>query len=69
MFKKLLVEPLLKPLSKKTPAWMAPVWGVLFFIVDRKVDASEAINAAQAAGDAAVKNNPAEGVVPTATDL
>jgi hypothetical protein len=66
MFKKLIVEPILKPLSKKTPAWMAPAWGLVFWLFDKKVNELEA---AQKAGDAAVAANPATGVTPPATDL
>lgn len=66
MFKKLIVEPILKPLSKKTPAWMQPIWSILFFLFDKKVNDLEA---AQKAGDAAVAAQPATGVVPPATDI
>lgn len=66
LLKKLIVEPILKPLSKKTPAWMAPVWSIVFFLFQKKIDAAEA---ARKAGDEAVKDNPPTGVTPPATDL
>lgn len=66
LLKKLVVEPILKPLSTKTPAWMAPAWGLIFWIFDKRIAAAEA---AQKAGDAAVVANPPTGVTPPATDL
>lgn len=62
LLKKLIVEPILKPLSTKTPAWMAPLWGLLFFAFDRKVSEADALAGAKAAGDAAVLASPAGGV-------
>lgn len=69
LFKKLLVEPILKPLSKKTPMWMAPVWSIVFFLFDKKISEAEALKQATDAGAAAVAAKPATGVVPPATDL
>jgi len=68
LLKKLIVEPVLKPLSKKTPAWMAPLWGILFFAFDRKVSEADALASAKTAGDNAVAEKPAEGL-PTGTGL
>lgn len=69
LFKKLLVEPILKPLSKKTPAWMAPAWGMVFWLFEKKISEAEALKAATDAGVAAVEAKPATGVTPPATDL
>lgn len=66
LVKKLLVEPILKPLSTKTPAWMTPIWSMVFWIFSKKVEAQEA---AKEAGDTAVKENPPTGVTPPATDI
>lgn len=66
LIKKLIVEPILRPLSKKTPAWMAPVWSMIFWAFDRKVEA--AANATKA-GDVAVAAKPSTGIVPPATDI
>jgi hypothetical protein len=72
LLKKLIVEPFLKPLSMKTPAWMAPLWGLLFFAFDRKVSEKDAIDGAKLAGATAVLASPAtgaDGVVGPAKDL
>lgn len=71
LLKKLIVEPLLKPLSMKTPAWMMPMWGLLFFVFDKKVSEADALAGAKAAGDTAVLANPATGtgVLPEAKDI
>lgn len=57
LVKKLIVEPFLKPLSKKTPAWMAPIWAIVFWAFDKKTPVEEA----EAAGKAAVEAKPAPG--------
>lgn len=68
VLKKLVVEPLLKPLAAKAPAWMQPVFSLVFWIFD-KPDPTET---ATAAGNAAVAANPpagAESVVGKPTEL
>lgn len=58
LIKKLVVEPFLKPLSKKAPAWAQPIFAVVFWIFDKKSPVAEA----EAAGEAAVKADPGKGV-------
>lgn len=72
LLKKLIVEPLLKPLSTKTPAWMMPLWAMVFWIFDRKVSEADALKGATVAGNTAVLANPAtggEGIVGPAKDI
>lgn len=57
--KNLLVDPILKPLAAKAPAWAQPLFAVLFFFFDKP----DAAAAATKAGDAAVAAKPAAGVV------
>jgi hypothetical protein len=64
--KKLIVEPLLRPLSKKAPAWMQPVFSMVMWLFDKKVAEQEA---AKKAGDEAVAANPPTGIVPPPVDL
>lgn len=58
LIKKLIVEPLLKPLAAKAPKWMQPVFALVFWFFDRKTP----VEKAEAAGEAAVKAAPAPGV-------
>lgn len=62
VLKNLVIEPILKPLASKAPAWAQPIFTLVFWIFDKpdSVLATEA-NAA-AAGEAAVKANPSPGV-------
>lgn len=62
VLKNLVIEPVLKPLASKAPAWAQPIFTLVFWIFDKpdSVLATEA-NAA-AAGEAAVKANPSPGV-------
>jgi hypothetical protein len=67
--KNLLVEPLLKPLSDRAPAWMQPVFTLIFWVFDHGVSPTEE---ATASGTAAVAAKPAAGaasVVGTPTDV
>lgn len=56
LIKKLIVEPLLKPLADKYP-WMKPVLTIVFWFFDKP----DAIKVAEAAGAAAVAAAPAPG--------
>lgn len=58
LVKKLVIEPFLKPWSKKLPAWTAPIFAVVFWFFDKK----SPVETAEAAGDEAVAKKPAEGV-------
>lgn len=65
MIKNLIVEPFIKPLAARAPAWTQPIFTLIFFIfdhaaVDREVRAE--IVEAEKAGEAAVKTNPGMGV-------
>jgi len=58
LIKKLVVEPLLRPLAKKAPAWMQPLFYVLFWAFDRPT----AVEQAEADGASAVAAHPGEGL-------
>jgi hypothetical protein len=58
LIKKLIVEPLLKPLAKKAPAWSQPIFALVFYIFDKPTPVEEAV----AAGDKAVEEKPATGM-------
>lgn len=58
MIKNLIVEPLLKPLAAKAPAWMQPIFAMVFWIFDKP----SAIVTATKAGDTAVAAHPSIGV-------
>lgn len=62
VLKNLLIEPVLKPLAAKAPAWAQPIFAIVFWIFDKpdSVIATEA-NAA-AAGAAAAQAAPSQGV-------
>lgn len=71
LIKKLLVEPILKPLAANGPLWLKPILAVVLWIFDKK-DSGTIEAEAKAAGDAAVAANPApgaDGVVGEAKDL
>lgn len=57
VLKKLVVEPLLKPLAARYP-WLMPVLAVVMWVFDRPT----AIQHAEAEGDAAVAGSPGPGV-------
>lgn len=58
LLKKLIVEPLLKPLAAKAPAWAKPIFALVFWFFDQKSPTEKA----EAAGETAVKAAPGEGV-------
>jgi hypothetical protein len=57
VLKKLIVEPLLKPLAAKAPAWAQPIFSLIFWIFDKPDPIADAAKA----GDAAVTANPGAG--------
>lgn len=68
LIKRLLVDPILRPLAAKAPAWSQPIFQLIFFIFDRP----SPIATAEAAGDAAVKETPptgTEGVAGKPTEI
>ncbi len=58
VIKNLLIEPLLKPLEAKAPAWAKPIFALVLWIFDKP----DATVQAEAAGAAAVKANPPTGI-------
>lgn len=57
LVKRLIIDPILRPLAAKAPAWTQPLFSLIFFIFDRP----SPVAVAEAAGDEAVKNNPPTG--------
>lgn len=62
LLKNLLVDPILKPLSKRAPAWMQPLFALVFALFDHGDSGAAALAKAKAAGDAAVAAKPGEGI-------
>ncbi len=62
MFKNLIIEPLLKPLAAKAPAWMQPLFQLVFWVFDKP----SAVATAEAAGKAAVAAAPGAGIAAVA---
>lgn len=58
LIKRLIVDPILRPLSLKAPSWMLPAFMIIFWIFDRPT----AIQSAESAGDAAVAASPPTGI-------
>lgn len=58
--KRLFIEPVLRPLAAKAPAWAQPLFSLVFWVFDKKFQA-DPVKEAEAAGDAAVVANPSEG--------
>lgn len=58
LIKKLIVEPILRPLSKKAPAWAQPIFAMIFYVFSKPTPVEEA----EAAGDKAVEEKPATGM-------
>lgn len=56
--KKLLINPILKPLAAKAPAWAQPIFALLLYLFESR---AEAAARATAAGQAAVDKSPAKG--------
>lgn len=72
LIKKLIVEPLLRPLMSKLPAWARPILAMVMWVFDKPTTSAQAIKAAEVAGDVAVITNPAtgaDGVTGEAKDL
>lgn len=61
---KKLVIPLLKPIAAKAPAWMQPVFSILFWAFDKP----DATTTATDAGNAAVAASPAQGTTAVTGD-
>lgn len=57
MVRRLLIEPILKPLAAKAPAWAKPIFKVMFWLFDKPSPTEKA----EVAGAEAVKANPAKG--------
>lgn len=57
LLKKLLIDPVLRPLAEKAPAWLKPVLAVVLWAFDKPDPIAEA----EKAGADAVKNNPGPG--------
>lgn len=62
LIKKLIIEPLIKPLRAKLPPWAQPIFSVVLWIFDKPDAAAQVEASASAAGDAAVAANPGTGV-------
>jgi hypothetical protein len=58
LIKKLIIEPILRPLSKKAPAYLQPIFALIFYIFDKPTP----IEAAEAEGQKAVEEKPATGM-------
>jgi hypothetical protein len=58
LVKRLLIDPVLRPLAKRAPVWAQPLFAVVFYIFDRKTSVQEA----EEAGQKAVEEKPAEGM-------
>ena len=72
LIKKLIIEPILKPLAEKGPLWLKPILMVVLWVFDKRDNAATANATAAAAGDAAVAATPStgtDGVVGEAKDL
>lgn len=61
MLKNLLVDPILKPLAAKAPAWMQPLFSVLFFAFDHGTSSEATIAKAVVVGEKAVVASPGAG--------
>lgn len=61
MVKNLIVEPVLKPLAAKAPAWAQPIFALVFAIFDHPPAKDQAESKSTAAGQAAVVAKPATG--------
>lgn len=69
--KRLVIEPLLRPLAAKAPPWLQPLFSLVLWVFDKKFQ-SDPVKEAEAAGSAAVAANPspgASGVAGQPTDL
>lgn len=57
LIKKVIIEPFLRPLAARAPAWAQPIFALVFWIFDKP----SPVEVAEAAGDAAVEAKPAPG--------
>lgn len=65
VIKTLLVDPYLRPLQAKLPAWAQMPLSLIFFVFDKKATSTsgaEQTKSAEAAGQAAVEAKPGQGV-------
>jgi hypothetical protein len=60
VLKNLLIDPVLRPLAAKTPAWAQPFFNAVFWIFEHPQ--SDPVQVAETAGAAAVMANPGAGV-------
>lgn len=62
--KHLVIDPLLKPLQAKLPAWAKPILNLVLWIFEKQTKSAgaAAVASAEKAGDVAVEAKPAEGV-------
>lgn len=58
--KRLFIEPILRPLAAKAPAWAQPIFSLVLWIFDRRFQGS-ALKTATEAGNAAVVATPSTG--------
>lgn len=68
LVKRIIVDPILRPLAAKAPAWAQPIFALVFWIFDKDTP----VAAAQAAGQAAVDAQPptgTNGVVGKSTEV
>lgn len=68
LVKRLIIEPIVRPLMKRAPAWMQPIFALIMWVFDKPDPVAEAV----AAGDAAVAAKPptgSAGVVGDARDV
>lgn len=65
VIKNLLVDPILRPLAAKAPAWLQPIFTIVFFAFDKvtHTDSAAIIATAEKAGQTAVESTPAPGPV------
>jgi hypothetical protein len=61
VLKRLVIEPVLRPLAARAPAWMQPIFSMILWIFDKP----DPIGAAEQAGNAATAAAPAAGAAST----
>lgn len=57
ILKNLVVDPILKPLAAKAPAWAQPIFSIVFYFFDKP----DPVATAKKAGDDAVAKDPGQG--------
>lgn len=65
LIKRLIVTPIIKPLASKAPAWAQPIFTLLLYLFESRVDAAARVTQA---GDEAVAAKPAQGIANVAPD-